>query len=288
MPTQLERKLTTILCADVAGYSRLMEQDEVGTLQSLKKAREIIIAEIETHSGRLINMVGDAVIADFASVVNAVHCSVAVQNKLQEHRQSQTNEVPLSFRIGLNLGDVIIEGDDIFGDGVNIAARLEGLAPQDGVCISGTVYDHVKGKFPMGFNFLGEKKVKNIEEAISVYSLELNLPQQDTDREAPATPKFSDSEMDFTASEEIQLRKQVKRQANFYRRAMMTGSLILFLFLINILSSPGYLWFIWPALPMFLILALDAMRVFGKGQFASDWEDRKLMELKNQKRRHKQ
>jgi len=288
MPTTLERKLTTILCADVAGYSRLMEQDEVGTLQSLKKARTIIVSEIESHSGRLINMAGDAVIADFSSVVNAVHCSVSIQTKLQQHKQKEENEVPLSFRIGLNLGDVIIEGDDIFGDGVNIAARLEGLAPKDGVCISGTVYAHVKGKLPIGFNFLGEKKVKNIEEAIPVYSLELDISDQDKIPVKPSTPTPTNADTDISASEEAQLRKQVRRQANFYRRSMMTGCLIAFLFLINILSSPGYLWFIWPTLPMLLILALDALRTFGKGRYAEDWEDRKLASLKERKRRHNQ
>jgi len=277
MPSSVERKLTTILCADVAGYSRLMGQDEEGTLHSLKNARKIIVTEIEKHSGRLINMAGDAVIADFSSVVKAVHCAVSTQTMLLAHRQNAPDDVPLSFRIGLNLGDVIIEGEDIFGDGVNIASRLESLAPKDGICISGTVYDHVKGKFPIGFNFLGEKKVKNIEEAIPVYSLD--LAESSNPEGKPEEPVIQTSD-----AEEQALRKQIRSQAGFYRRCMTVGCLVVFLFLINILSSPGYLWFIWPTLPMLLVLALDGMRAFGKGHYMDQWEEKKLDELKRNKR----
>lgn len=279
MSAAVERKLTTILCADVAGYSRMMEKDEVATLQSLKIAREVFNSEIAEHSGRLINMVGDGLIADFDSVVNAVHCAVAIQSKLSDKHSEGVFSVPLHFRIGLNLGDVMIEGEDIFGDGVNIAARLESLAPTGGICISGTVYDHVKGKFPSGFEYLGEKHVKNIKGGVDVYSLKM-------EHRAPETEPVQEEQEPYepidglTQDEEMALRKQIRKQAGFYRRAASMGTLILFLFIINMLTSPGALWFYWPALPICFILAMDGFRVFGKGHFDDDWEERKLAEMR--------
>ncbi len=284
MSTTVERKLTTILCADVAGYSRLMEQDEEGTLASLKSARAVFNSHITDHGGRLINMTGDAIIAEFPSVVNAVHCAVAIQNRMGELHTQNEFSVALHFRIGLNLGDVMIEGDDIFGDGVNIAARLEALAPTGGICISGTVYDHVKGKFPAGFDYLGERKVKNIDGAVSVYALQLAGGPQPS----PKAAKETDADPAEETLEEKELRKQVKRQASFYRRCVMMGVLIVFLFIINMLTSPGTLWFFWPALPILFTLALNGFRVFGKAHFSEEWEERRLEKMKrrNQRKSH--
>jgi adenylate cyclase len=279
MASAVERKLTTVMCADVAGYSRLMEKDEVATLNCLKKAREVFKSNLESHGGRLINMTGDGIIAEFPSVVNAMHCAVSIQNTLAEQTAQNMFEVPMVFRIGLNLGDVMIEEDDIFGDGVNIAARLEALAPPGGVCISGTVYDHVKGKFPLGFNYLGEKQVKNIETAVPVYALRLQADQANTDASAPVTPPpFEEN------TEEERLRKRVKRQASFYRRCLMMGSIVVFLLILNLITSPTTLWFFWPALPIAFTLALDGFRVFGKNHFAEDWEAREVERIK---RRHR-
>ncbi len=277
MTTTVERKLTTILCADVAGYSRLMEQDEEGTLASLKSARSVFNAQITDHGGRLINMTGDAIIAEFPSVVNAVHCAVAIQNQMSDLHEQNEFAVALHFRIGLNLGDVMIEGDDIFGDGVNIAARLEALAPTGGICISGTVYDHVKGKFPAGFDYLGERKVKNIDGAVSVYTLQL------AEAEKSSPPPKMDADAASAADEtheEKELRRQIKRQASFYRRCLTMGVLVIFLFIINMITSPGTLWFFWPALPILFTLTLNGFRVFSKTHFSDEWERRRLEKIK--------
>ncbi|WP_169568054.1 adenylate/guanylate cyclase domain-containing protein [Sneathiella limimaris] len=287
MTTTVERKLTTILCADVAGYSRLMEQDEVATLNDLKIARVLFQEQIEAHGGRLINMAGDGIIAEFPSVVNAVQGAVTIQNLLEEKHAKGDFDVPMHFRIGLNLGDVMIEGDDIFGDGVNIASRLEAMAPTGGICISGTVYDHVKNKLPASFTYLGEKHVKNIEGAVPVYSLGLAGETAGTQTQTETITNSPEENYSPEDQEEAELRKQVRRKASYYRRCMMMGSVIIFLFFINILSSPDYLWFIWPALPMLLVLAMDGFRVFGKGHFSDDWENREMEKEKRRRNRHR-
>ncbi|MBL4905873.1 MAG: adenylate/guanylate cyclase domain-containing protein [Sneathiella sp.] len=285
MAPTVERKLTTILCADVCGYSRQMGKDEEGTLMRLKSARNVFSSFVDNYSGRIVNMTGDGIVAEFGSVVQAVHCAVDVQNHFNEKNVKSPNSEAMIFRIGLNLGDVIIEGEDIFGEGVNVAARLETMAQPGGICISGTVYDHVKGKFPNSFDFLGNKHVKNIEDAIPVYSLGL----EHSPKLALGDPvKKPESQIDETVDpapdlEEQQLRKLVKKQAAFYRRATRAGCLVFFLFLINIMSSPSYLWFLWPSLPIFLYLAMDAIKVFGKGHLSEDWEERKIAELRNKK-----
>ena len=279
MSVTVDRKLTTILCADVCGYSKQMGKDEEGTLSRLKDARQEFSNHIDDHAGRIVNMTGDGLVAEFGSVVQAVHCAVAIQNFLAKKNKESGDPDALIFRIGLNLGDVIIEGDDIFGDGVNVAARLEAMAPPGGICISGTVYDHVKGKFPNDFNYLGKKEVKNIAEAIPVYSLGLAENPASTSAE-PETPK---AEPDISSDEEAAIRKQVRRQAGFYRRATSSGLLILFLFIINMMTSSGYLWFVWPALPILFVLAMDAMRVFGKGHFSEDWEEKQIRAHRNRK-----
>ncbi|WP_025898273.1 adenylate/guanylate cyclase domain-containing protein [Sneathiella glossodoripedis] len=276
----MERKLTTVLCADVAGYSRLMEEDEVATFESLKKAREIFKSHIEDHGGRLINMAGDAIIAEFSSVVNATTCAINVQENLSEVVKSGMLEVPLSFRIGLNLGDVMVDGKDIFGDGVNIAARLEGLASPGGICISGTVYDHVKGKLSFDFNFIGNKQVKNIKEPVSVYTLSTS-PIQTTD----LNTHKSEINSDEMSADEAFIRRQVKEQAKFYKRCMTFGAIFLFLLVLNLVTSPSYLWSLWPAAGMTIPLVISAFKLYGDRHFSSDWEERKLDKIKN--RRHK-
>lgn len=292
MAPTVERKLTTILCADVCGYSRQMGKDEEGTLRRLKDARVIFSSFIKDHSGRIVNMTGDGLVADFSSVVQAVHCAVAVQNHFNKVNLEAADPDSMIFRVGLNLGDVIIEGEDIFGDGVNVAARLETMTPPGGICISGTVYDHVKGKFPNSFDFLGNKTVKNIEDSIPVYSLGLDyLPVTEpvNDRSAksenPAGDEKPRTKDTLPDEEEIRLRKLVKKQANFYRRCAKMGGLVILLFLINIITSPSYLWFIWPTLPLLFIFLMDAARVFGKGHLAEDWEEKKLAELKNRQQK---
>ena len=163
-----ERKLTAILATDVKGYSRLMGEDEVGTLRTLTVYRKIIDTLIEQHHGRIVGTAGDSVLAEFASVVDAVQCAVVIQTTLKAENTNLAPDRRMEFRIGINLGDVMVEGEQIYGDGVNIAARLESLADPGGICISGTVHEHIKNKLALQYEDLGEQTVKNIAEPVRV------------------------------------------------------------------------------------------------------------------------
>jgi len=173
MPNEqkVTRKLRAILSADVKGYSILMADDEVATIQTLKNYRKIMSACIENHGGRVVDAVGDNLLAEFESAVDAVRCSVEVQKELKVKNQELLTNKRLEFRIGVNIGDVIQDGDRLFGDGVNVASRIEGLADAGGVCISRNTYDQVKNKLELGFDFLGEHEVKNIKEPVRVYKV---------------------------------------------------------------------------------------------------------------------
>jgi TolB-like protein/class 3 adenylate cyclase/Tfp pilus assembly protein PilF len=170
----MQRKLAAILAADVVGYSRLMEADEANTLARLKSTRtNLIDPKIAAHNGRIVKLMGDGALVEFPSVVDAVGCAVEIQRAMAECNAELPAEKQLEFRIGVNLGDVIVEGEDIYGDGVNVAARLEGLAEPGGVLISGTAFDQVERKLEYGFEFLGEQKVKNIETPVRLYRVGL-------------------------------------------------------------------------------------------------------------------
>ncbi|MGA8060356.1 MAG: adenylate/guanylate cyclase domain-containing protein, partial [Candidatus Binataceae bacterium] len=165
----MERKLTAILCADVHGYSRLMEGDEEATLATLTAHRKIIDSLIEQHHGRFVNSAGDSVLAEFASVVEAVNCAVDIQTALKTENVKLPPERRMEFRIGINLGDVMVEGDQIYGDGINIAARLESLADPGGICISDTVHVQIRNKLALNYQDLGAQRVKNIAEPVRVF-----------------------------------------------------------------------------------------------------------------------
>src|SRR6202047_1218652 len=164
------RRLAAILAADVAGYSRLMGADEEGTLERLKALRrELLDPKIAEHHGRIVKTTGDGLLVEFASVVDAVRCAVAVQQAMPERNGGVAADNRIELRIGINLGDVIVEGDDLYGDGVNIAARIEALADPGGVFVSNTVHDHVRDRLPFVFEDLGEQHVKNIARPVRVY-----------------------------------------------------------------------------------------------------------------------
>jgi TolB-like protein/class 3 adenylate cyclase/Tfp pilus assembly protein PilF len=170
MATQeVKRKLTAILSADVKGYSRLMGEDEVGTIRTLNAYKEMMANLIQQHHGRVVDAPGDNLLAEFASVVDAVQCAVEIQKELKTRNAELPENRRMEFRIGVNLGDVIEEENNIYGDGVNIAARMESLADGGGICISGTVYDHIENKLSFGYQYLGEQTVKNIAKPVRVY-----------------------------------------------------------------------------------------------------------------------
>ena len=174
---KVKRKLTAILSADVKGYSRLMGADEVGTIRLLQTYRGVITDLIQKKGGRVIDSPGDNVLAEFASVVDALESAVEIQRELKARNADRSESRRMEFRIGINLGDVVEEGERIYGDGVNIAARIEGLAEGGGVCISGTAFDHIGKRLPLGYEYMGEQEVKNIEKPVRAYRV-LMEPEQ--------------------------------------------------------------------------------------------------------------
>jgi TolB-like protein len=170
-PARVGRRLAAIVAADVAGYSRLMGLDEVGTARTLREHRKVTDALVAKHGGRLVKATGDGVLLEFPSVVDAVECSVAMQAVMEQRNEGIPEDRRMLFRIGINLGDILIEGDDILGDGVNVAARLEGIAEPGGICISASAYDQVRGKVPVEFTDLGEQTLKNIARPIRAYAV---------------------------------------------------------------------------------------------------------------------
>jgi TolB-like protein/class 3 adenylate cyclase len=168
---RVERRLAAILAADVAGYSRLMGLDEVGTAQVLREHRVVVDALVAKHSGRVVKTTGDGLLIEFHSVVDAVECALVIQAVMAERNEGVPPDRRMLFRIGVNLGDVLVEGDDILGDGVNVAARLEGIAEPGGICISSSAYDQVRGKLAATFTDLGERSLKNIDRPVRAYTV---------------------------------------------------------------------------------------------------------------------
>ena len=172
-----QRRLAAILAADVVGYSRLMGVSEMGTLAALKThRRELLDARIAEHQGRIVKLTGDGLLVEFPSVVNAVNCAVEIQRKMIERNANVPEDQRIEFRIGVNLGDIIFEDDDIFGDGVNVAARIESIAEPGGVCISSSVRDSVGNRLNLAFEDMGEQTLKNIDRPVRVYNVSLGTP----------------------------------------------------------------------------------------------------------------
>lgn len=199
MIEKVKRKLTAILSADVKGYSRLMSQDEEATVKTLKQHRLTISGLVSEHRGRVVDSPGDNILAEFGSVVDAVKCAVKIQETLKRKNAELPENRRMEFRIGVNLGDVLDEGDRIYGDGVNIAARLEGLADGGGICVSGPAFDQVDGKLGVEFEYLGEQSVKNIKKAIRVYRLIMGVAVSSAEisRELPLPHKPSIAVLPF-------------------------------------------------------------------------------------------
>ena len=190
-PVRVGRRLAAIVAADVAGYSRLMGLDEVGTARTLREHRKVTDALAAKHGGRIVKTTGDGVLLEFPSVVDAVECAVAVQAVMAERNQSVPKDRRMLLRIGINLGDILIEGDDILGDGVNVAARLEGIAEPGGICLSSSAYDQVRGKVPVDFTDLGEQALKNIARPIRAYAVSMNANAHQTAPLLSSAPRLS-------------------------------------------------------------------------------------------------
>ena len=211
--TRVERRLAAILAADVVGYSRLIGQDEVGTLARLKAIRrEIIDPQVQAHGGRVINTSGDAILIEFPSAVAAVECAVTVQSTMAERAQSEAPEKRIEFRVGINVGDVVVEEGNLLGDGVNVAARLEGIAEPGGICISARVQEDASGKLDLAVEDLGEQALKNIARPVRVYRVRIGrgpfssmprpvlpLPDKPSIAVLPFTNMSGDAEQEYFA-----------------------------------------------------------------------------------------
>ncbi|MGI9568909.1 MAG: adenylate/guanylate cyclase domain-containing protein, partial [Desulfobulbia bacterium] len=183
-----QRRLAAILAADMVGYSRLMEADESGTIARQKAHRaELIDPKITEHNGRIVKTTGDGILVEFASVVDAFKCAVAIQITMSGREADHSEHHRIQYRIGINIGDIVVDGDDIFGDGVNVAARIEGLCQPGEVYLSGAAYDQVNGKVDLSFENLGEQSVKNISNPIKIYRVKLGI----LDNNAPKSPEPS-------------------------------------------------------------------------------------------------
>jgi len=236
--SQVQRKLTTILAADAAGYSAIMEADEVRTLTDLRSARAVFQQFIARHHGRIANTAGDGLIAEFPSVVEAVQCAIEVQREL-----SAESESGLRFRIGVHLGDVMVDGDDLLGEGVNLAARLQSMAEPGGILISQQVYDQVQKKLSVGFQFLGERTPKNFSESVAVYSVGESGAPEAKPGKRPARGV------------------DVDKRARLIAGAQRWGLILAVLFVIDFMTGDGW-WVQWPAIGIALMLAMRSGPLF--------------------------
>ena len=254
MSSGVQRKLTTILAADAEGYSRVMEADEEGALGALRAARSIFSKFIDRHGGRIANTAGDGLIAEFPSVVEAVQCALEVQGELGGCKRSPGPE--LNFRIGVHLGDVMVDDGDLFGEGVNLAARLQTMAEPGGVVISQQVYDQVHAKLSVGFEYLGQKRPKNFAEDVAVYRVSLDGKQRTA---AHDTRKARLSRMPEPATRTPDnLRERVIRHAKLLCCIWAT------LFVIDLATGAAF-WAHWPGIALVTILGLEAAPLFARG-----------------------
>jgi adenylate cyclase len=270
---KVKRRLTTVLCADVHGYSRLMEADETGTLATLRRYRTAISGLVERHDGRIVNTWGDAVISEFASVVEAVQCAVEIQQEIANQPSDQPDAERMRFRIGINLGDVMVEGSDIYGDGVNIAARLQELAEPGGVVISGTVYDQVHNKLSLGFDFLGRQEVKNVAPVTSYRVAmggerggEAGGRRSSVDDRPPAGAREGSERREPATW----LQAAAHWFANQPRDIAVLLTIAAFLIVINLFANPHRIWFHWPVAALLFIVIL---RTVGRRRPGSDREE---------------
>jgi adenylate cyclase len=259
---KVKRRLTTVLCADVHGYSRLMEADEAGTLATLRRHRAAIAGLVARHDGRVVNTWGDAVIAEFASVVEAVQCAVEIQQEVSSQEPDPPPANRMRFRIGINLGDVMVEGSDIYGDGVNIAARLQELAEPGGVVVSSTVYDQVHNKLSVGFDCLGQQPMKNVAPVTS-YRVTMGGG-------ADARPGWPADESPLPRADAVAAPDAGARRiggghepspwtrasdwlANLPRPIVLALTISGFLVLINLFTGLHRIWFHWPVAALLFV-----------------------------------
>lgn len=245
MSADVQRKLTTILAADAEGYSRVMQADELRALGSLQAARGVFSKFIQRHHGRIANTAGDGLIAEFPSVVEAVQCAIEVQQELGSRRNDPGGA--LHFRIGIHLGDVMVDGDDLLGEGVNLAARLQAMADPGGILISQQVYDQVHAKLSVGFDYLGEKRPKNFSEDVPVYGVSRGKGNRQSAKSKQRPYKAPEPEV-----QDLEYIRQ-----RFFRNAKLFGALGVALVVIDLVTGSPF-WAHFPLIVSATLLLLSA------------------------------
>ena len=240
-----ERRLTAILCADVVGYSRLVGRDETGTLARLDQARGILRHAIEGQGGRIFNLAGDGMLAEFPSALAAVQAAITAQDRLGDWAEVQPEEDRMRLRIGVNLGDVVVSGNDLLGDGVNVAARLQEVAVPGGICLSGAVYEQVRSKIETGFADLGPRSMKNIADPVRVYALRIGPEVPWAEQRIPPVAAGQPGHAMFD---------------RLRRRFLGALVVVAVLLVINLMTSPYDIWVQWPALGLGVAVLLPVIR----------------------------
>jgi class 3 adenylate cyclase len=249
-----QRKLTTIFSADVQDYSRLMGTDEERTLNTLKQYRDAMGRLIMSHGGRVVNTWGDGLLAEFPSVVEALRAAIDVQNELAARNADRPTATRMVFRIGINLGDVIVEGDDIYGDGVNVAARLQTQAEPGGIVISNTVYDQVRNKVAVSFEFLGNLSVKNIAEDVPSYAVKVG--ESSSQAEPKVAPASAPQPAPASAESSPPAGSVAGHGRCSFSRLAVLAIIGAGLVVVNLLTGADVFWAKWPLLALALIGAL--------------------------------
>jgi adenylate cyclase len=240
-----ERRLTAILCADVVGYSRLVGRDETGTLARLDQARGILRNAIEGQGGRIFNLAGDGMLAEFPSALAAVQAAITAQDRLGDWAEVQPEEDRMRLRIGVNLGDVVVSGNDLLGDGVNVAARLQEVAVPGGICLSGAVYEQVRSKIETGFADLGPRSMKNIADPVRVYALRIGPEVPWAEQRIPPVAAGQPGHAMFD---------------RLRRRFLGALVVVAVLLVINLMTSPYDIWVQWPALGLGIAVLMPVIR----------------------------
>ncbi len=255
MPAEIHRKLTTILAADAAGYSRLMQANEPRTLDLLRSSFAVFTRLIERHAGRIADTAGDGLIAEFPSVVEAVQCAVEVQQELAPPPDDGGD--PMHFRIGIHLGDVMVDGEDLVGEGVNLAARLQSMAEPGGILISQQVYDQVRHKLSIDFDYIGERRPKNFSEDVSVYQVSHGQPQGffKASRKPAEKPRPKPTHRASVAA-------LADAREQTLRFAKLAGVIVLGLLMIDLFTGANF-WVQWPALALGTVVAMQALPMTG-------------------------
>lgn len=269
----MKRKLTTILVADAQGYSALMAADEAATLERLHRCRAIMSGLFERHEGRQVNTWGDAVIAEFASPVEAVRCAVEIQDSVSGENRNLPRSQQMWFRIGVNLGDVMVDGNDLYGDGVNVAARLQAMAERGGILVSGTVYGLVHKQLALAFDFVGNQEVKNLDEPVPSYRV------RRAGRNAPdAGNAVGKGEEGAESSAPSVFAQWASRLETYWawlqrqpRRVRFSAFMIAFFFALNLLfDSIANPWFVFPSAPFALYIFLRMRRERKRGNIQAE------------------